>query len=664
MKKGILFLALMATVSFLFAADPVSPTTVAAVKTGDDVAITITWKPAETYVSVFLRGNYDGDQWAAGKEMTKGADGSWSIVVTKKMGDTFEYKYMADGEWQDGEENYPATVGNPFGGVNGFVKVDDGILSGKLTKAFAPKFNINLNMPISIKYTDQAGGEAKASENFAGYFKIGGEFMPNLTTWMEINLHGLGTSKDLWKENNTEAQNLTLAGNAAEILFRGISVINNQYTELQKFLVEYTTPYADIAYSDGYYKPVPESYGSPFYFQVYGVDGAKAENVLMGNFRVKKAGLNITPDISLDYLASWGAGARKTYNKAIWDGGVTTGSGSWDDNKFGLYGVRSLVMVKTPVATFGLNVNQVSEAVSGPDGNLDDYFAVLNNEVILGAKGTSGIATWVGQFGFHNYGQLKENNKFGRQMALGAKVNLALAPLDLGFDLRLVGADYKTIRFYSDSDELKGGIYPDSNINNLYVQLKPKYSANGITAGLDAGLKVWNPLGEETDKYKDMETDYKLYGGYAAGALTLDAYAKLGFKIYDVSTGKESFGFNGLGLQATYKDTVPGLLNSTKLMYSAVNNGAYTTVTTDNNLSHTLLLEAVWATETKTFIGASFVGGDSVTGTTDDQATYGLNLGIAQGFVFNEVKNFDKFQIFAQVRTNGFNSFDSGDQYK
>jgi len=672
MKKGFLLLTLLTVASFAFA----DITTVSAVKEGEKVNVTISWTPEMDYGTVLLRGNYDGDQWGTGKAMTRDGN-TWTLVITgKAIGDSFEYKFFADDEWQDAEENYPSTVGNPFGGVNGFVAVDAGLLAGTLTKAFAPKINVNFYQPTRFIFTDPYSADATVKNNTAefkwqNYFKVGGEALPNLFFWTEINLHGAGGvpgnsggNKTLWSESNTDAQNAQLLMNFSDVFFRGISAWTNGYVNLQKFFVEYQTPFVNVAYSDGYYKPVPESFGSQYYYQVYGVDGTKDANSLMGNIRLMKAGLELAEGISLDYLVTMGAGARKTYNDAIWSEGVVelnyAGNtySMWDENKFGLYGMRSLVNVKLPGLMAGFVLNQVSQAVAGSNSRMDDYFTKLNTEFGLGVKGSAGMVSYVGQFLTHMFAPKANGGadvayKFGNHSAIAAKATFDLAPITLTTALEFVGNDFKSDRFYSDSFEDKGGVYANSNAGFMIFQLDPKFNGGDFWAGAEIDVKLANPLLDPVSTNKDLYTDYKLYGGYnLSPSMGVDGYIKLKFNAYEVATGKNSFELNTVGVKYWMNDVVPDVMKNLTAFVALTNDGTGTTATTDDNIALSFLLTSTWASDTETSLGINFVTPDEGVVVAASQSTFGLGLGVRQAFEFDGRKNIDKFQVFGQIHMN------------
>jgi len=82
--------------------------------------------------SVALAGSFN--EWSVDRNpMTKGDDGTWSIVMALRPGQDYQYKFVVDGSWLSDETN-PASAGDGFGGVNSVVSLD---AKGRLQAAAA-----------------------------------------------------------------------------------------------------------------------------------------------------------------------------------------------------------------------------------------------------------------------------------------------------------------------------------------------------------------------------------------------------------------------------------------------------------------------------------------------------------------------------------------------
>jgi hypothetical protein len=693
MKKGLLILFLVTLATAVFAQSP--KTTITAVKKGDLYDVTITWKPADDmWTEVELRGNYQGDLWGKGKPMTKNADGSWTITITGLAEGTYEYKFYANDTWMDEADNYPATVGNPFGGVNGSLIVNEALTRGEITKPWAPTVNLNLNLQWNFKWEEEANQppppppqqppeySAKARLKGAGYLKLHGEILPSLFIFTETFLHGNGggdnylTYNENWNEKKQNEANLR----SLSFLVRGYSIISNHYAELQKFFIEYRTPFVDISYSDGYYKWVPESYAGPFVFTMYSVDGAGDGNALMGTWRLLKQGLPIADGIKLDYMLSWGLNARRQWDtsKAIWNTNFPPGYGgsSWDDDKAGFLGSANYFQIVGGFGTIGLNVDLVSETPNADTGHdIDDFFTILNKQFSIGYKNNFGIANVAFQFATQIPNSLFYPNfeySLGRNSVIGLKgtINtLGLEGLSLGLYVALVGADYNPERFYAVKDEDKAGDYVGSDVANKYVTFKvePKFSAMGITAGLDYKLQVANPTNKSTDLSAasdgDIYNDFKVYGGFSTPDWWVDLYAKLKFNIYETTANKNAFEFNEAGLKVGMANLVPGVINDVNLYYAFFTAGQGSTNTSDDALGNSVLLTMNFATNTAFHVGLGFVSGEANSTIPDYKTNFGYGIGVQQAFPFMNTTNMTKYHVFVQYR-HALNIFDGEDQGK
>ncbi len=689
MKKGITFvLALLVMGGALFAQ---GPTTITATKDGDLYNVTITWKPADDWTAVELRGNYAGDLWGGGRPMTKNPDGSWTITIKGLKAGSYEYKFFADDTWMDEAENYPVTVGNPFGGVNGALIVDDNLVAGIVTKPFAPTVYMNLNLPVSFIYNDSydvisSTFVARTFIKFQGYWKLNGEILPNLFFFTETNLHGLGNQITVWNEHSDLATNQKNNLRAASFFVRGFTFINNHYAELQKLFLEYRTDYVNISYSDGYYKFIPESYAGPFIFTMYGVDGTKDNNALMGTWRLTKSGLKIADGVNLDYMITWGNNARRTWSGgAIWedissgkrpDGGVTGNGVSWDDNKVAFYGSANYFQVSGSFGTIGLNLDFVSEA---PDitlaSDLDDFFTYLNKQFSIGYKTSLDFGSIAFQFATQMANT--ESNpsfeySFGRNSVIGLKTDLTKIGVDglsVGLYFALVGADYIPWRFYATSDEDKAGDYVGTDVANKYFtfKLQPKYSAGGITAGLDYKLQVANPTNKDTDIAStddgDIYNDFKVYGGYSTDMFWANLYSNLKFNVYETTTGKNAFEFINVGLNVGAGNLVPGVLNKINLYYELGMSGQGTEVTTDDEMGNSIALSAAFASETYLHFGVGIVGGEGNSTVPNNKTNVGYSIAIQQAFPFMNALNVVKYHAFIQYN-HGLRVADGEDQGK
>ena len=69
---------------------------------------------------VFVAGQFN--EWAPAQDrLTKDADGIWRVTLKLKPG-TYEYRFVADGQWMEDPDN-PNKVPNPYGGSNSVVTV-------------------------------------------------------------------------------------------------------------------------------------------------------------------------------------------------------------------------------------------------------------------------------------------------------------------------------------------------------------------------------------------------------------------------------------------------------------------------------------------------------------------------------------------------------------
>ncbi len=100
---------------------------------------------------VTLAGSFNG--WNAEKNpMTKGDDGTWSVVMALKPG-KHEYKFVVDGSWFHDDSN-PTTTPDSFGGTNSLVQVDDKghIVAVEQSTTAGPNTRLNAKITLDGRY--------------------------------------------------------------------------------------------------------------------------------------------------------------------------------------------------------------------------------------------------------------------------------------------------------------------------------------------------------------------------------------------------------------------------------------------------------------------------------------------------------------------------------
>lgn len=635
MKKGLLFLAFVTLGAMAFAQDI---TTITAVSNGDKVDVTITWKPADDWTQVYLRGNYDGDQWGGGKLMTKNDDGSFSLTITgKAIGETFEYKFFADDTWMDEAENYPVTVGNPFGGVNGFVTVDDGLLAGTLTKAFAPTMQAAFTWRPRVVAEDTYTGNLYANLKNVMWFKIGGEILPGLTVYTQFN--ALANSGDSEINLYNEASDPSLKIDIAELFWKGGDFGGANVAILTHFSLEYATDYVDIAYLDHYAKPIPDTMGANdgYLFRLVRNDPASGINALGGMFRLSK-NLSLGDGIGLNYLLGWGSISRSNL------GGWGANSVNWVTEFSFQYGAIAMAYLKTPVVDAMFQYYNSSADVTPHANNVDDYLSKLDHELSLGVKGSFAMGSWAAQmatqFSTRDPSPLLDWT-VGRHMSLGAKVNLDLAevgaPVTVFADVVLGGSDYRAFYNYNDfgwEDEAKGYNINQNLVRTLQFKVNPKATLDIITVGLDNTIKMLSPLYNQDDgaQAKNMFYNAKPYVTADLGNIDLGLMAKLFYNGWEtVPADTAQFGISDIGFRFAMSDVVPGALNLLQLDYGMRLAGTTTTaVTTDDGMAHSVVLTAGLPMDMYAYVGVAMVTGEVVSSVTDAQDKVGFNLGFRQ----------------------------------
>lgn len=93
---------------------------------GDEVEVTFTYANPKAE-AVFLAGTFN--DWAPDVEAMEKTDTGFTLTKTFNKGDTFAYKFVADGNWTT-DLNAPDFVDDGFGGKNSSANVDDLLAGG------------------------------------------------------------------------------------------------------------------------------------------------------------------------------------------------------------------------------------------------------------------------------------------------------------------------------------------------------------------------------------------------------------------------------------------------------------------------------------------------------------------------------------------------------
>ncbi len=91
-------------------------------KTKSSVQVTFSIPPEKKAESAYLVGDFNG--WdTRSLPMQRNRDGSFSITISLKPGNQYDYKYLLDGHTWENDSSSDGTHPNPFGSSNSVVKV-------------------------------------------------------------------------------------------------------------------------------------------------------------------------------------------------------------------------------------------------------------------------------------------------------------------------------------------------------------------------------------------------------------------------------------------------------------------------------------------------------------------------------------------------------------
>jgi hypothetical protein len=654
MKKGLLLFAMMMFTGLLAIA---APTQIAAVQDGDTVDVTINWNPEVEYFEVELRGNFREGAWDSGDAMTQKEDGSWEITLTSTMGDSFEYKFFADDEWMDAEENYPAVVGNPYGGVNGFVMVDEALLAGEIKAAFSPSLAVQFNMPTRIVIQDNHGMDDTVTLTSVGWVKMSANILPDVHTFVQYNILGNSGDKSLqlWNETDGFRQEI-----AEDFLLESFGAFDTNVSVLTHYLLEYRTDYVNIAYLNHYQSLVGSNYGDNdgYIFNIFRVgNGGNAQPSGGGAWRLSKSGVDLGVG-KLSYNLGWGAIKRNQWGV----GGTNPSSAATVDwttvFNFGYAGYMFTYFTSEAIDAM-LYVGQVSD--SNPENN-KSYLNDLTHEIAFGLKGEAAIIDYALQIvtafapdSYYKNGEWKAGDYFN----VGATAKTSLGDLGLKLGLLIGGDDYDQSRFFVyndfgwDATSSSNVIISDGLQGEMNIDVDVSYDLGILEAKVKNDIRVQNPLSEIDSAAYTNDNYYgaQLWLAGAAAGLDYEVYGKTRFSLDD--SVDNAFTFRSAGLSATYGLGMEAL-ESITFNYGLGLQGGSSSATTDDGSVHSIWVEAGMFEDLNVGLGAVAQAGDLYSNISDTQASLGLAFGLSYDITILGRKG---SQLYIQFQNNLGNTF-------